>query len=239
VAIRAGVVVFPGTNCDQDTVFALRNRGGWDVVTIWHRVDRLPHLDLVLLPGGFSYGDYLRAGAMAAHSPVIEWVQAFAERGGVVIGICNGFQILCEMGLLPGALIRNRSLKFICKVQSLRLERIDTKFTMRSELGTILRMPIAHGEGAYIADPALLARLEKNRQIIFRYCDDMGRLTDEANPNGSIANIAGVINQRGNVLGLMPHPERACESLLGGEDGKLIFDSVNGYLQGECRVKGC
>ncbi|MCX7642553.1 MAG: phosphoribosylformylglycinamidine synthase subunit PurQ [Armatimonadetes bacterium] len=224
--MRFGIVVFPGTNCDRDC---------WHVVTrvlkceaefVWHEDRDVSRFDCIILPGGFSYGDYLRVGAVARFSPVMEAVCEFVERGGLVIGICNGFQILVEAGLLPGALIRNKSLHFICKFVNLRVENANTPFTNRCRVGQVLRIPIAHNDGRYFCDDETLKRLESNGQIVFRYCDPSGQITDEANPNGSIGNIAGIVNERGNVLGMMPHPERASESLLGSSDGLLIWQSI-------------
>jgi phosphoribosylformylglycinamidine synthase len=229
--MNAGVVIFPGSNCDRDIIDAMRDVMGWRVHELWHKEAALPSdLDLVALPGGFSYGDYLRAGAIARFSPVMSSVVDFARRGGVVIGVCNGFQILTEARLLPGALTRNESLRFRCKDVHLRVERKGTLFTDFEK--PILRIPIAHGEGRYVIDPEGLKRLEANDQIIFRYCDERGELTEEANANGSISSIAGVCNEAGNVLGMMPHPERVCESIVGGEDGRLIFQSIERALSG-------
>ena len=224
--MRFGVVVFPGTWSDRDCEHALGTVLGHEVRFIWHQERDLADLDCVILPGGFSYGDYLRPGAIARFSPVVAAVQQFAEQGGLVMGICNGFQILCEAGLLPGVLIRNRDLQFHCEWVHLRVERNDTPFTNVARPGQILRIPISHGEGNYFADPETLARLEANRQVLVRYSSPDGLVTAEANPNGSVNNIAGVINERGNVFGLMPHPERCCEPLLGGVDGVVLFESI-------------
>ncbi len=223
--MNSGVVIFPGSNCDQDMIDALERVMGWKVHRLWHKETTLPEgLDVIAVPGGFSYGDYLRAGAIARFSPVMRSVADFARRGGLVIGVCNGFQILTEAGLLPGALRRNRSLQFRCIDVHLRVERTGTPFTDFSK--KVIRLPIAHGQGNYTIEAEGLKRIEGNGQVLFRYCDPKGNLTDEANANGSMASIAGVCNEAGNVLGMMPHPERACEAILGGEDGKLIFDSI-------------
>lgn len=220
------VLQFPGSNCDQDCVHVLKNVLGHTARLLWHKDTSLGQTDAVIVPGGFSYGDYLRTGAIARFSPVMQAVQQFAENGGLVLGVCNGFQILCEAGLLPGALVRNRSLQFRCEHVYLRTYTADSPFTNRTPEGTVLRIPIAHGEGSYFADAETLARLEANRQILWQYCDPEGKLTDDANPNGSLLNIAGVCNERRNVAGLMPHPERASESILNGEDGRQIFESM-------------
>lgn len=226
------VIQFPGSNCDQDCLHAVRTLTGRPGTVVWHQDTALPvGTDLVILPGGFSYGDYLRAGAIGARSPIMAAVGRFARDGGFVLGICNGFQILTEAGLLPGALLRNRNLQFVCRSVHLRMERTDTPFTRAYAVrasGTppVVRMPIAHMDGCYHADAATLARLRNNGQIIFRYCDAHGEVTAAANPNGACDGIAGVCNEAGNVLGLMPHPERVVESALGGEDGRGIFQSV-------------
>lgn len=224
--MKFAVLRFPGSNCDQDCVHALNAIPGASADYVWHKDTSLSGFDAVVVPGGFSYGDYLRCGAIARFSPVMKSVKAFAASGGPVIGICNGFQILCESGLLPGALVRNRGLHFVCKHVRLRVERNDALFTRASSPGQILNIPIAHGEGCYFADDETLARLNANGQVLVRYCDAGGGTTDAANPNGSRENIAGVRNEAGNVFGLMPHPERACDPLLGSTDGRYIFDSV-------------
>lgn len=224
--MKFAVLRFPGSNCDQDCVHALNAIPGASADYVWHKDTSLSGFDAVVVPGGFSYGDYLRCGAIARFSPVMKSVKAFAASGGPVIGICNGFQILCESGLLPGALVRNRGLHFVCKHVRLRVERNDSLFTRASSPGQILNIPIAHGEGCYFADDETLARLNANGQVLVRYCDAGGGTTDAANPNGSRENIAGVRNEAGNVFGLMPHPERACDPLLGSTDGRYIFDSV-------------
>ncbi len=223
--MKAGVVIFPGSNCDRDAFEALKLMG-YEVSYIWHQETQLKGLDLVVLPGGFSYGDYLRAGAIARFSPVMREVVKFAHKGGKVLGICNGFQILTEAGLLPGALLRNQSLRFVCKYVSVRVENKNTIFTHRVTVERPLRIPIAHGEGNYVVDDDTLAEMKAHQQIIFRYVNEEGIVTPEANPNGSRENIAGVINRQGNVLGMMPHPERAVEHLLGSEDGRFIFESL-------------
>jgi len=224
--MRFGVVQFPGSNCDQDAYYAVRDILKQPVEYIWHQDRDLKGADCVILPGGFSYGDYLRTGAVARFSPVMEAVQKHAENGGYVIGICNGFQVLCEAHLLPGALVANDCLKFVCKYVNVRGENLNTPWTNRCSEGRVLRIPIAHQGGNYVCDPVTLERLESNGQIILRYCDEAGRAIPEANPNGSINNIAGIINEQGNVAGMMPHPERAVESVLGSEDGIAIFKSL-------------
>jgi len=224
--MRFGVVVFPGSNCDADTFHALNGVLGCDTVYLWHKDHDLQGVDCVVLPGGFSYGDYLRSGAIARFSPLMQEVKRFARKGGFVLGICNGFQILLELGLLPGAMLRNKNLKFICQHVHIRVENAGTVFTRRAAEGQVLRIPIAHFDGNYYAPPAVYRRLEGNGQIVFRYCDDSGQTDEAANVNGSLAGIAGVINAEGNVLGMMPHPERAVESLLGSTDGRFVFQSL-------------
>ncbi|MCJ7491577.1 MAG: phosphoribosylformylglycinamidine synthase subunit PurQ [Dehalococcoidia bacterium] len=224
--MRFAVVVFPGTWSDGDCYYVLDTLMGQEVEYVWHRQHDLSAFDCVVLPGGFSYGDYLRAGAIARFSPVMEAVAAHAERGGLVYGICNGFQILCEAGLLPGALMRNDSLQFRCQPVHLRVENVDTPFTTQCDLGQVLTIPISHGDGSYYADAATLAALEEAGRVVFRYTTPGGVITPEANPNGSLNNIAGIVNERGNVLGMMPHPERASEALMGSEDGLLIWRSI-------------
>jgi phosphoribosylformylglycinamidine synthase subunit PurQ / glutaminase len=228
--MKMGVVTFPGSNCDYDCYRAVKDALGAEAVYLWHRDHDLQGVDAVFLPGGFSYGDYLRAGAIAALSPIMREVKAFAAAGGPVAGICNGFQILCEAGLLPGALVRNRSLKFRSRPVHLLVERADTAFTSAYEVGQVLQVPIAHGEGCYFADPALLDGLEANGQVVFRYCTEDGLVAPAANPNGSARAIAGIINAEGNVLGMMPHPERAVEPLLGSTDGIGLFRSLAAHL---------
>lgn len=229
--MKYGVIVFPGSNCDHDAYHVISKLVGQPVDFIWHKETDLSKYDAVILPGGFSYGDYLRAGALARFSPVMKSVRRFAEEGGFVLGICNGFQILCEAGLLPGVLIRNKNLHFICKHVKIRVETNNTPFTSDIEPGKVLSIPIAHAEGNYFCDNALLRELEANDQIVFRYCDDDGKVTEEANPNGSASNIAGICNSSRNVLGMMPHPERACEEILGSTDGRDIFRSLTNAIE--------
>jgi phosphoribosylformylglycinamidine synthase subunit PurQ / glutaminase len=224
--LKFGVVVFPGSNCDHDTFFALNDILRQNTVYLWHKDRDLQAVDCIVLPGGFAYGDYLRVGAIARFSPLMEEVREFAERGGLVLGICNGFQVLLELGLLPGAMLRNKNLKFLCQFVHLRVDNPETRFTRLSRRGQVLRIPIAHFDGQYFAPAETLTDLEARNQVVFRYVDEKGELTEKANVNGSAASIAGLINRRGNVLGMMPHPERASEALLGSEDGRLIFDSL-------------
>jgi len=224
--MKFGVIVFPGSNCDHDCYHVLKHVMGQDVAYIWHRDADLNGLDCVVLPGGFSYGDYLRTGSIARFSPVMAEVVRFAERGGLVLGICNGFQILTEAGLLPGALMRNRGLKFICSDVTLKVENNSTVFTAGYEKGAVITMPVAHGDGNFYLDGPELDRLLERGGVVFRYADKTGMATDEANPNGSVSNIAGIVNEAGNVLGLMPHPERASEEILGGTDGRILFRSI-------------
>lgn len=223
---RFGIIVFPGTWSDGDCHYQVQDILGQAAGYVWHREQSLAGYDCVILPGGFSYGDYLRAGAIAGRAPIMAAVREFAAAGGPVLGICNGFQVLCEAGLLPGALLRNRQLEYRCQWTYLRTERVDTPFSGRCAPGQTLRIPVSHGEGNYYADPATLHRLESNGQVLFRYCAADGAVTAAANPNGSAGNIAGLVNARGNVLGMMPHPERSCEELLGSADGNLILGSV-------------
>lgn len=227
-----GVVFFPGSNCDRDCVHVLRSVVGHPVEEVWHEDRSLDGIDALVLPGGFSYGDYLRSGAIAATAPVMSAVRELAARGAPVLGICNGFQILTEAGLLPGTLLHNASLRFRCHPAWVRVESDRTPFTAGLRTGMVLRMPVAHGEGAYFAPPAEVAALEAAGRVVFRYCDPQGRVTPEANPNGSVAGIAGVASDAGNVVGLMPHPERASEALLGSIDGRRLFESVVGALVG-------
>jgi phosphoribosylformylglycinamidine synthase len=228
--VKFGIVVFPGSNCDHDAYHVCKHVMGQDAVFLWHKEADLKDVDVVILPGGFSYGDYLRCGAIARFSPIMKEVVRFAHEGGTVLGICNGFQILVEAGLLPGVLLKNASLRFVCKFVHLRVENADTRFTNQTIRGEVLHIPIAHGDGNYFTDPDTLARLESNNQIIFRYCTRDGAVTDEANPNGSLGNIAGIINEHGNVLGMMPHPERAADPLLRHTDGQKIFKSLITHL---------
>jgi phosphoribosylformylglycinamidine synthase I len=224
--MKFGVVQFPGSNCDFDTFHTLKNVMKRPTVWLWHKDHDLQDVDCVVLPGGFSYGDYLRSGAIARFSPLMQEVKAFADAGGHVLGICNGFQILLELGLLPGAMLRNKDLKFLCQHVHIRVENDRTDFSRAAKKGQVLRIPIAHFDGNYYAPPRVLKDIERNRQVVFRYCDADGRTTEEANVNGSLGNIAGIRNKAGNVLGLMPHPERASERLLGSEDGRAIFESL-------------
>lgn len=220
------VLQFPGSNCDQDVVHVLQQVLGQAARLLWHKDASLGDTDAVVVPGGFSYGDYLRTGAIARFSPVMKAVQEFAANGGLVLGICNGFQILCEAGLLPGALIRNRSLQFRCEQVFLKTETADSPFTSQVPAGKLLRIPVAHGEGCYFADPETLGQMRQNNQVLWRYVNASGEPAESANPNGSVGNIAGVCNAARNVAGLMPHPERASEAILGGMDGRLIFESM-------------
>jgi phosphoribosylformylglycinamidine synthase subunit PurQ / glutaminase len=224
--MKFAVVVFPGSNCDEDALHAAKDVFGQEADYVWHKDADLKGADVVVLPGGFAHGDYLRTGAMARFSPIMAAVRAHAERGGPVLGICNGFQILLEAGLLPGAMLRNRGLQYRCEHVHVRVEQVDTPFTCAAKRGAVLRIPIGHGEGNYYAPPDVLDRIVKNRQVVLRYTDPKGRVDDDWNPNGSVNGIAGICNEARNVLGLMPHPERACEALLGGEDGRVIFESV-------------
>lgn len=236
--LKFGVVVFPGSNCDHDALTVISDRFGHESRPLWHKDSSVGDCDAVILPGGFSYGDYLRCGAIARVSPIMKDVVAFASRGGVVIGICNGFQILCESGLLPGALLRNASLSFVCKNVHLRVENASTRFTNACNVGDVLTIPVAHGEGNYHADAETLNRLEGNGRVIFRYATPEGVVNDEANPNGSSRNIAGIVNERGNVMGMMPHPERASDPVLRLTDGARIFESLIGSLSGVERTAG-
>ena len=222
--MKFGVVIFPGSNCDQDCVHVVRDVIGRPVIELWHQETSLKGCDAVILPGGFSYGDYLRTGAVARFSPIMQAVGRFAREGGLVIGICNGFQILLESGLLPGAMLRNTGLRFICREVTLRVERTETPFTNQFQQGQVVRMPIAHNEGRYTVDEKTLR--EVRDQVVFRYCNDQGRISNTGNPNGSVDAIAGITNTAGNVLGMMPHPERASEVLLGSADGRLVFESM-------------
>ncbi len=223
--MKAAVVVFPGSNCDNDCLLTLR-QAGFETEFVWHKGTDLGKPDLVVLPGGFSYGDYLRTGAIARFSPVMKEVKRFAESGGRVIGICNGFQILLEAGILPGAMLRNRDLKFICRYVPLKVENSKTLFTSEFKKGEVISLPIAHGEGNYFADSKILEELEANDQVVFRYSSETGETSERYNPNGSQRNIAGIVNRKGNVLGMMPHPERASESVLGSKDGFRIWASL-------------
>ena len=224
--MKAAVIRFPGSNCDQDCYHVLKNVFSVETDYVWHKESSLSGYDLVVLPGGFSYGDYLRCGAIARFSPIMKAVTDYANHGGLLIGICNGFQVLTESRLLPGALVRNRSRHFICEHRSLRVEAVNTPFTNAAATGQVLNIPIAHGEGNYTADEATLQNLESNHQVVLRYSTAKGVTSTDSNPNGSAHNIAGICNAKRNVFGLMPHPERACEKRLGSEDGRFIFNSI-------------
>jgi phosphoribosylformylglycinamidine synthase subunit PurQ / glutaminase len=224
--MKFAIVVFPGSNCDHDAYHAVKHVLKQDAEFVWHKETSLKGGDVAILPGGFSHGDYLRTGAIARFSPVMNAVMDFARKGGPVLGICNGFQILLEAGMLPGAMLRNRDLKFHCEHVHIRVEQTGTPFTMNASRGQVLTIPIAHGEGNYFAEPEVLQRLEASGRVVFRYCDARGLITDEANPNGAANNIAGICSESRNVVGLMPHPERACESVLGSADGLVMFESV-------------
>lgn len=226
MAARFGIVVFPGSNCDHDAHHAAGSVLDQEARYIWHEEETVGDVDVVVVPGGFSYGDYLRSGAIARFSPIMQDVVRFAEEGGLVFGICNGFQILCEAGLLPGTLLRNDSLRFVCKRVAVRTENADTPFTTALRPGQVLTIPVSHGEGRYHADDEVLNRLEANDQVLFRYCTPDGTRSEEGNPNGSVQNIAGIVNESRNVCGLMPHPERCVEPLLGGDDGRFVFESL-------------
>jgi phosphoribosylformylglycinamidine synthase I len=234
--MKFGVAVFPGSNCDHDAFYAIGNVLQKPVEFIWHQSKDLANCDAVILPGGFAFGDYLRTGAIARFSPVMKSLEKFAKGGGMVLGICNGFQILCEAGLLPGAMMRNSGLRYICRPVYIRVEQTDTPFTNAAQKGQILKMPIAHNDGNYTCDDATLAELEKNRQVVFRYTAPDGGDDATGNPNGSMANIAGVCNRERNVAGLMPHPERAVESALGSSDGIVILGSMVEALVGTAKA---
>ena len=227
---KFGVVVFPGSNCDYDAYYVLRKIFDYDVNFLWHKETDLKNSDVVILPGGFSYGDYLRTGAIARFSPIMNSVMNFAEKGGFVMGICNGFQILLEAQMLPGVLLRNNSLQFVCKDVYLSIENHDSPFTKGIESDKVLKIPVAHGEGNYFADDATLKSLMDNNQVVFKYVSPDGIVNDEYNPNGSVLNIAGIINKRGNILGMMPHPERASDPVLGKTDGAMIFSSIGNFF---------
>jgi phosphoribosylformylglycinamidine synthase len=231
MALNIGIIVFPGSNCDRDCAHVISDVIGQSAPLIWHQETTFEGMDAIILPGGFSYGDYLRTGAIARFSPIMDAVARFARQGGLVLGICNGFQILLEAGLLPGAMLRNQHLSFICEDTYVRVENADTPFTNQCMPGQVLRLPIAHADGNYYTDPVTLSGLQANAQIVFRYCDREGHLTSQANPNGSLDHIAGIRNAAGNVLGLMPHPERSAERVLDNEDGVLIFRSMLSALE--------
>ncbi len=229
--MKFGVITFPGTWSDMDCTHALRDVLKQDVRSVWHKDTTLEGIDCVIVPGGFSYGDYLRAGAIARFSPIMAEVEKFAARGKLVFGICNGFQILCEAGLLPGALMTNSHLEYRCQWVNLKTENGNSPFTNRCQAGQVVRIPISHHDGNYYADDATVKELEESGRIVFRYCDESGHATVESNPNGSLHNIAGIMNRAGNVMGMMPHPERACELLLGGTDGNLMWNSIINWVQ--------
>ncbi len=229
--MKSAVVVFPGSNRDRDMIEALRRLTGTPPQTVWHTETTLPHTDILVLPGGFSYGDYLRSGAIAARSPIMPAIAERAAAGGPILGICNGFQILCEAGILPGVLMRNAGLRFVCREVHLRVETTDTIFTSRYALNAVIRCPVAHGDGNYRCNAETLHRLMGDDRIVFRYADAHGRIADNANPNGSVEAIAGILNERRNVLGMMPHPENLIETLQGGTDGRALFESLIGSLE--------
>ncbi len=224
--LKFGVVIFPGSNCDYDTLFALKELLNQNAIFLWHKEHDLKNVDCVILPGGFSYGDYLRPGSIAAFSPLMQEVKEFALKGGLVLGICNGFQVLLELGLLPGAMLRNKNLKFLCQFVHIRVDNEATPFTTKAKKGQVLKMPIAHFDGNFFSPPDAIQEIKTNNRIVLRYSDAQGQLSEEANANGSLESIAGLINSAGNVMGMMPHPERASEALLGSEDGRIIFESI-------------
>ncbi|MEE9293129.1 MAG: phosphoribosylformylglycinamidine synthase subunit PurQ [Acidobacteriota bacterium] len=224
--MRFGIVIFPGSNCDHDVYHVAKHVLGHEAAFLWHKNESFSGIDCIVLPGGFAHGDYLRGGAIARFSPIMKAVEAFADRGGLVFGICNGFQVLTEAGLLPGALVRNARLRYVCRDVYVRTERRDTPFTARIKQGTVLKIPVGHGEGCYFAPESSLKEIEEKNQVVFRYCDAGGQVTTEANPNGSLRAIAGVCNERGNVLGMMPHPDRCAEPILGNDQGRRLFDSI-------------
>ncbi len=229
--MKAGIVVFPGSNCDYDTYHVLKNVVGADTDFLWHKEKKISSYDLIILPGGFSYGDYLRAGAIAKFSPIMKEIKSFANDGGLVLGICNGFQVLLESGLLPGAMLVNKTLHFVCKYITIRVSSKKTPFTYLLNEGDVLRIPIAHMEGNYFADKETLNELKNQNRIVFQYSSSTGEISDSYNPNGSLLNIAGITNKEGNVLGMMPHPERASEKILGSDDGLKIFKSIKAYVE--------
>jgi len=224
--LKFGVVIFPGSNCDYDTLYVLKDVLNQDAIFLWHKEHDLKNVDCVILPGGFSYGDYLRSGSIAAFSPLMQEVKDFALNGGLVLGICNGFQVLLELGLLPGAMLRNKNLKFLCQFVHLRVDNEATPFTNKAKKGQVLKIPIAHYDGNFFSPPDTIQEIMTNNQIVLRYSDARGQLSKEANVNGSLESIAGLINSAGNIMGMMPHPERASEALLGSEDGRIIFESI-------------
>ena len=235
---KFGIVVFPGSNCDHDCYYAIKHVLDQDCEFLWHHETDVDRFDCIVLPGGFSYGDYLRTGSIASLSPIMKSVEKFSQAGNPVIGICNGFQVLVESGLLPGALIKNSSLKFVCKWIKARVESNKNIFTDNMKVGDVLEIPVAHGEGNYFCTPEELKALNENSQIVFRYCSEKGDITPESNPNGSIENIAGITNKAGNVLGMMPHPERCAEEILNGTQGRLIFESIIAWLNLNKKVTG-
>lgn len=229
--MKYGIVVFPGSNCDHDAYYASSVNSGAEAVLLWHKETSIPNdIDCVILPGGFSYGDYLRCGAISRFSPIMQDVIRYANKGGHIIGICNGFQVLTEANLLPGALLRNASLLFKCKDVNIKVMNNSVAYTSGIEKNKVLTIPIAHGEGNYFADNDIIKELEDNNQIVFKYCDENGNITEESNPNGSINNIAGIVNEQGNILGMMPHPERYSDKILGKDDGLTIFKSINSFF---------
>ncbi|MFW6123851.1 MAG: phosphoribosylformylglycinamidine synthase subunit PurQ [Acidobacteriota bacterium] len=229
--MRFGIVVFPGSNCDYDTLYVLKDVLKQESFFLWHKDHDLKRSDCIILPGGFSYGDYLRSGAIARFSPLMQEIKEFALSGGIVVGICNGFQVLLELGLLPGAMLRNKNLKFLCQNVHVRIENAETPFTNKGKSGQVLNIPIAHFDGNYFTDKDSLKKIKKNNQIVLRYCDPDGSLSEKADVNGSMEYTAGLLNKKGNVLGMMPHPERASEDLLGSIDGQIIFQSIINYLK--------
>jgi len=229
--MKFGVVIFPGSNCDQDMIYVLRTIMKQDVTELWHKDHSLQNCDMIILPGGFSYGDYLRSGAIARFSPIMEKVGEFAEKGGYVFGVCNGFQILCEANLVPGTLLHNTDRKFVCKNVFIKTQNANTLITSAIPKDRALKIPIAHGEGSYFNDADSLKKMNENGQILFRYCDEKGNITPEANPNGTLENIAGVCNAGKNVFGMMPHPERAADPTLGNTDGRFLFESILNLVQ--------
>ena len=224
--MKFGIVVFPGSNCDHDVYHVAKHVLGHEAAFLWHKDASFAGVDCIVLPGGFAHGDYLRTGAMARFAPIMKAIEAFADRGGLVFGICNGFQILCEAGMLPGALVRNAGLQYICRDVHLRCDRQDTPYTCRIKPGTVLKIPIGHGEGCYFAPEETLKAIEERKQVVFRYSDAGGQITAESNPNGSLRSVAAVCNERGNVMGMMPHPDRCAEEVLGNADGRRIFESI-------------